>query len=421
MPLIKKFISKSNFSFDVVTLIKGTVLSQLITVAITPILTRIYSPRDFGVFGTYLSLVAVLGMLSTARYEMAIIQADKSETISLVSLSVLISLTFSLVIFCGVIFFSDFAIKVIDKPGFNQNVLFLIPAGVILSALYNITIQFLNKKKIYKLMSATSIYQSLFISFFSLALVSSPIREQGLILGYIFGVISSLLIIRSKVGYTLKYCIKELKATLKKFSQYPAIDLPASFLNNVSTYIPIVFISFFLGVDAAGLYFIVERILRLPISVISNAIANVFRERASSQYRLTGSYSDIFNSTLKKLIVFGAPIFLLIFILSPILFQSVFGEKWKGAAEFARILTPMFFMKFVASPLSYSFYISNKLHYDLFGQFTYSVLIAIAVYAGYKFNSASLAVYLISFVGIFIYLWYLLVSYKFSKKAIGDG
>ena len=170
-----------------------------------------------------------------------------------------------------------------------------------------------------------------------------------------------------------------------------------------------------MGVDAAGLYFIVERILRLPISVISNAIANVYRERASSQYSLTGSYKDTFNSTLKKLIVFGAPIFLLIFILSPILFLSVFGEKWKGASEFARVLTPMFFMKFVASPLSYSFYISNKLHYDLCGQFIYSALIALAVYVGYKLNSALIAVYLISIVGTLIYLWYLIVSYKFSK------
>jgi len=45
-----KLFPHSEFSRNVLTLMTGTTIAQAIPIAISPILTRIYTPEDFGVF-----------------------------------------------------------------------------------------------------------------------------------------------------------------------------------------------------------------------------------------------------------------------------------------------------------------------------------------------------------------------------------
>ena len=48
--MLDKLKPKSEFSRNVLTLMTGTTIAQAIPIAISPILTRIYTPEDFGVF-----------------------------------------------------------------------------------------------------------------------------------------------------------------------------------------------------------------------------------------------------------------------------------------------------------------------------------------------------------------------------------
>ncbi len=45
--MINKLKPKSEFSKNVLTLMTGTTIAQAIPIAISPILTRIYTPEDF--------------------------------------------------------------------------------------------------------------------------------------------------------------------------------------------------------------------------------------------------------------------------------------------------------------------------------------------------------------------------------------
>ena len=92
--LLEKFItkSKSDFKKNVLTLMAGTTIAQAIPIAISPILTRLYSPEEFGLFALFLAIVSIFGVVATMRYEMAIVQPEKSEdAINLVFLSAIIS------------------------------------------------------------------------------------------------------------------------------------------------------------------------------------------------------------------------------------------------------------------------------------------------------------------------------------------
>ena len=90
--MIRKLVPKSKFSKNVITLITGTALAQAVPIAITPILTRLYTPEDFGVFAVYMALSSILVVLVTGRYELAIVVPQKDEdAINIVALSVVLS------------------------------------------------------------------------------------------------------------------------------------------------------------------------------------------------------------------------------------------------------------------------------------------------------------------------------------------
>ena len=59
---------------------------------------------------------------------------------------------------------------------------------------------------------------------------------------------------------------------------------------------------------------------------------------------------------------------LVLFAFSPTLFAWIFGESWRAAGELAQILAPLYFLNFIASPLSYVFFVSGKQKIDLVWQ-----------------------------------------------------
>ncbi len=69
---IKDFNFKSEFLRNIFTLLSGSTIAQIITFLAIPVLTRIYTPQDFGFFAIYFSLATIVSTISTGRYELAI-------------------------------------------------------------------------------------------------------------------------------------------------------------------------------------------------------------------------------------------------------------------------------------------------------------------------------------------------------------
>jgi O-antigen/teichoic acid export membrane protein len=67
------------FSRGIIAILSGTVLSRLIAFAAIPVLSRLFTPSDFGVFALLSMVIAVLGPVATWRYEAAIILPDDED------------------------------------------------------------------------------------------------------------------------------------------------------------------------------------------------------------------------------------------------------------------------------------------------------------------------------------------------------
>jgi O-antigen/teichoic acid export membrane protein len=94
------------------------------------------------------------------------------------------------------------------------------------------------------------------------------------------------------------------------------------------------------------------------------------------------------------------------------LFVLAFGEPWRQAGVIAIWLMPLFTMRFVASPLSYVFYIAGKQQVDLLWQ---CALLAMTL-AAFVFPSTfetSVSFYAVGYAAL--YVVYIVMSYRYSK------
>ena len=86
-----RLLKRSGFSKSLITLLTGTTLAQGITLLISPILSRLFTPHDFGVFGTFLSIVSAIALIASLRYEIAIVLPKKEDVaINLLALAALL-------------------------------------------------------------------------------------------------------------------------------------------------------------------------------------------------------------------------------------------------------------------------------------------------------------------------------------------
>ena len=345
----------SQFNRHVLTLMTGTTIAQAIPIAISPVLTRIYSPEDFGLLALFVAITATLSSVVNGKYELAImIPEEDDDAIHIAAFGMLIALFLSFGLLFFVVFFNAYFAHVLGNDDIAPW-LYLVPLVVLLNGIYNTLIYLNNRKKLYRSLAKSNIYRSVANAGLQLLFGFLRFGGAGLILGQfvslLFGVLS--LIKNVMVGYTYKglFSIK-LWIVAKRYSSFPKYTAFATLANTLSQNIISMLIPILYDIKTLGFYSLVQRVLGMPSSLIGEAVGQVFHREVAEERRETGSGVVSFNSTIKKLLVVGVPGFLIFYFIVVDLFVFVFGEKWRLAGEYAQLLIPLFFMRFIVSSVS---------------------------------------------------------------------
>ncbi|MBW7928589.1 MAG: oligosaccharide flippase family protein, partial [Fimbriimonadaceae bacterium] len=188
-------------------------------------------------------------------------------------------------------------------------------------------------------------------------------------------------------------------------------------INVLTVQMPVFLMTKFLGEAVVGQYNQTQRVLASPASVIGSAFSDVFRQRASEEFRRTGSCRRLWLRTAKRLAMVSIPIFGIVALFGPDLFAFVLGARWRQSGEFAQLLTPYFLMQFTASPLSRTLYIAERQREDLFWQIGLFIVVGGALFAFGRSGNAHQTVLAFSLAYAAMYAIYLAMSFKFSEDA----
>jgi O-antigen/teichoic acid export membrane protein len=154
-------------------------------------------------------------------------------------------------------------------------------------------------------------------------------------------------------------------------------------------------------------------VLYAPVSLLAASVLEVFKRQSVQEFESVGHCSHAYRYTFKVLLLLGLGPSLLLFAFSPTLFAWVFGESWRPAGELAQILAPLYFLNFIASPLSYVFFVAGKQKIDLVWQVALFVM-TISVFVAPGTLHENVLWYTIGYSAL--YLVYLHLSWQISQN-----
>lgn len=419
---IRDFINRSDYVKDVLTLMTGTTIAQLIPILLSPIISRVFVPDDMASFATYMSIISIFGSFITLKFELAIILPEKDGdsmalTIACITISFIISL---IILILFMIFGTGFLEVITNKKIENPYWIYFIPFSVFTIGAFSSLNYWQNRKSHYNILAASRVSQSVFMTGSQIGFGLILIKSMGLILGEIFGRLSATFIlayktIKDDLVFIKSVSRKKIISQLKRYKNFPKFSLPADLINVGTNQIPVFVFGKFFPSQILGNYFFMDRILNAPISLIGRAILDVFKQRASADFTMNGNCKAVFVKTFKTLVVAAIIPTILTFIFAPFLFKTIFGSNWELAGEYARIMALLFFFRLTSSPLSYMFYIAEKQHYDMIWQMVLFFTTLASFYAGVYFNNVKVCLWCYSISYSIMYIVYLLISYNLSK------
>ena len=352
-------MTKSEFLKNIVYLASGSAIAQFITIFVYPILTRLYTPEQFGVFSVYLSLTSLFSMISSARYEISIVLPEKDEeAINIVVLCMIIVFLISMVVFLSFVVLPPGLENLLGLNG-KKNLIYIVPVSVFLIGIYQTINNWLIRMKMFKLGSIGRTAQSLFGAASKLLFGLNNFKELGLIAGDIVGQLFSLIIIAkfSLCNRKLKSCISlnSMVSMLKKYSFFPKYYLTSAFLDSFTLSFPVFILTKSFGSEVTGYYGLMTKTISIPTIIIANSISQVFYQRVVELRNKNKEILPFVFINIKYLFLVALPISLVLIFFGPHLFSLVFGPGWARSGEYAQIFSIVFLIRFIASPLSMIF------------------------------------------------------------------
>jgi lipopolysaccharide exporter len=346
-------LKSNSFITNTLTLVSGSVISQAILVLISPLLSRLYSVEEFGVYALYLSILCIIVSFSTLKFDFAIIiPKDDTDAKGLFHLSILSSVFFSFLTF---IFFT--VLQILDIQLFHTESSMIIIAFLSLAVLFQsilLSLRFwANRIQKYKYLMWFPVISSFTTITINILFALTGMTDTGLILGNVLGFIVAVIYLSTRTS-PKKWILSvdKLKLLFSKYSRFPKFQAPAILLFTISLQIPVILLSLFFDTRVTGLYSFGHRVLQMPMFLVGMAVTQVYYKQISDKVNNGESITDITKSVMKKIfLVVFLPMTLIIGFGDKI-FSFVFGAKWNEAGLFASLLAPWMLMVFVATPFN---------------------------------------------------------------------
>ena len=402
-------------------MIAGTIIAQAIPLAVSPVLTRLFTPEDFGLFALYFGISQIISVFITGRYEMAIILPEKDDdALNVVAISMIITFFVSILSLIFILPFRHTFAIILNSPDIADYLL-LVPVTVFAIGIYTIFNFWLNRKAHYKDISTGKITRSAFSSLFSIGFGITSLKTGGLIFADTIGQLAAGFFVLIK---SLKYDYEKISniskqgmiKQAKRYVHFPKFNIISGLFEKASGQLPVILLSSFFGTAISGLFSLSQRIIAAPGSLIGASVGDVFRQQASIEFQKEGNCRKTFLNLLKFLILIAIIPFSILILFAPLLFSFIFGPEWRVAGEYTQIMTLMFFLSFVVSPLSNMFIIAEKQKIDLVIQIFLFIFVSISFIVGYNiFKHPKEAILFYSITYCIKYCIELYLSFQFSK------
>ncbi len=400
----------------------GTTVGYAVAFLASPLLTRLYTPEQFGVLAVYMSVISILGNVVTLRYPLAIpLPKDDTSAMSLLLLSLGIAVALSAVLFVLQFLWGDWIAHAAGVETIAPY-LWLVPVGVMGVGVYQSLNYWAVRTSDFGQISRTKIIQS--VGMVTIQLVFGFLKPGafGLIVGDVFGRVggSGSLAVPTFVKHRQvlrQMTVADLINTAKRYRRFPLVSAGSALLNSTGLQVAPLLLASLYGVKVAGLFALSQRIIGIPMVLFGQAVGQVFfGEFAKKKHEGRTVMLAFYRYTAMKLACYGVLPILALALWGPDVFEFVFGGVWRDAGTYTQVLVLMFFIQFVVVPLSQTLNILERQGLQFVWDALRLLLVAAALFGSSFLNLSPLAA--ISFYGVIMVFAYALM-FLLTLKAIG--
>ena len=353
--MAKKLAIKSDFLKYILVLMSGTMIAQLINLALNIVLFKhFYDTVDSAEFGLFSRIVGVTAAVATARYEFAmpIAKADV-HSFRLYRLSLRLAFISSGV--TGLVVVIPMLLQ-----GNVSDALFygMIPLGMFLTAYYSIGTNWAIRNRQFRSISLSKVTSSGIGGLMKLGFGWLNVGYIGLIIGTIGGlIISNVWFFRNYRTANKQFDVKSKSPRSRllagEYKQFPIVNLPHTLMDaGRDLLVAILIVQLFTKADF-GLFNMSYSMLRMPLMLAGLAISQVFFQRCSEKFNNGEDILPLVLKSVKMLVLISIVPFAFIFFFGDELFVWIFSEEWRGSGEYSQIMAPWFMLNFIASPISF--------------------------------------------------------------------
>lgn len=342
------FFSNSSFFSNILMLISGTALAQIVNIAFYPLITRLYGPESFGSLGYFSALLSFIVPFSTLCYPLALVLPKKETQVKLlIDISLKLSI---LVFFIVAITFFIFNYFYPETIPFKRSYYF-VPIGVFLSSMVMIYSQLAIRRMQYKVISSLAVIVAVLggllkISigyFFATDIVLISISIFLLVINFLY----LFFFLKMKISLLdLIHLNKKHLAIANRYIRFPFFRMPHSVLAIVSQIAPIFLLTFYFGTSHAGYFVLTRNILSAPVALMGKAVYDVSYPRINDNFNKgLANYNFIVKITIILAVISLIPL-VFMFTFGDFIFIKIFGEEWAVSGTYAAWMSIWFAFNF---------------------------------------------------------------------------
>jgi O-antigen/teichoic acid export membrane protein len=412
---------------DVAALGGGSLFSQATLFLAAPVLLRLYSPADFGIYTLLYSFSALISTLCTWKIErlIVVVPSRKASLDLLTALAVIAAAVTLALLVCVAV------VVTLSRLPFEAALLWSIPFSVFVLAVSAGQRSTLIRQRAYRMAAAAPAARSVVFLGGAIATAlwwrgSFALGALPMLLWQIAGDLTALLlqtwgnraVIRLKLRHPR---LRRAFLTVRSQGRLLGALGASQVICSINQQIPISAVAFAFGRTQAGLYSLAVGLVAVPCSVVAAAVADVVNQRLARLYAERRPFSHLLARTMGTMALVGIGPFVAITVLGPMVLPVLVGPQWINAGPAISILGVSSYLFFVEASAGHVAVIVRARRYILIWQALRFCSLAAC--------SAVAALQLVSFSGFLIlfvagdcclYLLEMVLVYRFVRRAEAD-
>lgn len=415
----------SHFIRNSGTLLTGNVVAQGLAFLAYLLLLRLFTPDDFGLCNVFFSYTEVLIILSTCKYEMAIVVApDDNEASLLARLAFRLNALLTLLLFAVAAVMALTGVTLSNLPAI---LLLLLPLLVYFTGTYRIYVFLCNRHKEYRALALGEVVSVsggtvTRILFGLIAPVLNLFHTIGLPLGSVLGKMAGHAYLHHVVCRKNHYyhpTAAPLRPIARKYINFARYVMPRELVSSFSANLPLMWLSLYFDKPLLGLFSLALTFTQRPAGILANTFEKVLYQSSSVTVQ---QQLPLRRNILRFALLLGvgvAAVAAVVFLFAEPLFVLLFGGQWVGTGYYVRCLLPWMSILVISNSLSFISSIFGTQRVDFILQVVQLLLRAVALYIGIRQGDFQLAVLLFCIVSAVVQavqlVWYLYQVHRYEQ------